>query len=203
MRRSAPKGSAWTLAKKAYTLGRKLYGVINSELHFHDTTNSTSPSTSGTVAHITDIDQGDDVSDRNGRSILAKYVDFKAVYQIHASASASTIRAIVFWDSQNQGSTPTVAEVLATASVVGQYNALTEHKRFHVLFDRLFCVDTTGGRLAKVDTRISLGDKHHIYYEGTAGTAAGKGTIWYLLISTEATNTPSNSTSFRVHYYDN
>ncbi len=60
-----------TMAYSAYRTANKLKGIINSELHAHDTSLTSAISSTGVVTHLSNIDQGDDVGNRQGRSLLA------------------------------------------------------------------------------------------------------------------------------------
>lgn len=206
-RRRAPKrvgkyqGYA-NLALKAFKMAVALKGIINSEKHVHDVALTSAISSTGTVTSISGVAQSDDISGRTGRSVLAKSIQLKTTIASHASATGSRVRTIIFVDNMNQGSTPSVTDILADdGNPESMRNVLTEQGRFRVLYDQIHRLDNVSNKQATIDKYIKL--NHHIFYEGTAAANVGKGSIWLLRVSNEATNTVSQNTETRMRFYDN
>lgn len=182
----------------------RLRGIINSELMNHDLSVSTSSYTnSGAISCCTLISQGVD-SGRVGLSILAKSFELRLRATIHASATFTTLRLIVFTDNMQQGTLPTVTEVLESASMLAQYEADNNLGRFGKLYDGIINLDSSSKQGDYLNVTIPLGNKH-IKFNGTGATQAdqGKQSIYVLGISNEATNAPSVDWVSRVRYYDN
>ena len=183
---------------------QRLKGIINSELHHHDLSVSTgSYTTAGAVSGLTLIAQGDGVSNRQGLSLLAKSLEVRLTADQHASATATALRIIVFTDNMQDGTLPTVTEVLESATVLAHYESDNNIGRFGKLYDQTMVLDV-GGNFKYRNFTIPLGNKH-IKFNGTDATQAsqGKQSIYLLGISNEATNAPSVNWVSRVKYYDN
>ncbi len=191
-------------ASKALSMAKALKGLVNSELHVHDTVVTSSISSTGTVTSLSGVAQSDDISGRTGRSILCKSLQIKSTVATSATATATRIRTILFVDNQNQGSTPNVADVLkADGDPEELRNVLTEQGRFRVLYDSLKVVDPAGTPQVTYDKFIDLGN-HHIYYEGTGAANVGRGSLWMLRVSNEtSTEVPGQNTNIRIRFYDN
>lgn len=189
-------------AYTAYKMAKQLKGIINSEKKFFDTNITSAITSTATVTSLAAIAQGDDVSGRNGRSILCKSVQIRGTYASHASATASRVRIIIFSDRQNQGSTPAATDILVSESPEAMRQIGAEQGRFHVYLDKEFTVDNVARKQIMLDKYLYLGN-HHIKYEGTGTANVGAGSLWCLMVSNEATNTVSQNTNFRIRYYDN
>lgn len=203
MRRAGGKAQSYAnLAVKAFKMAVALKGIINSEKHVHDVGITSAISSTGTVSTISGVAQSDDISGRTGRSILAKSIQLKSTMASHASATGSRVRTIIFVDNMNQGSTPSVTDILTEdGNPEALRNVLTEQGRFRVLYDHIHRLDNVSAKQVTIDKYIKL--NHHIFFEGTAAANVGKGSLWLLRVSNEATNTVSQNTETRLRFYDN
>ena len=191
-----------TAARYAIRGVNMMKGIINSELHRGDVEVNVTPNTTAAIALLTDINQGDDVNNRNGNSILAKYISVRASCAINNSATATMVRFIVFVDGDNDGQTPTAAELLTTpTSILSTINP-DYSARFTILYDKHFTLSINGDRVM-IDKFYKSLNFHIKYITGTGSTGFGRNNIWVYTISSEATNTPNLNIYSRIAWYDN
>lgn len=191
--------SAARYAVKGFNL---LKGIINSELKRFTNNNSITPSTTGTIAHLSSIAQGSDVDGRDGNSLLAKYISFNHQSLINASAVATVIRVIVFIDTESTGgSPPTAAQLLQSPNNTTSMLNSDYTQRFTVIFDDCIDLSINGNRIQNMKHYNSL--NFHIKYTGTSGTNYDKNNIFLYHVSNEATNTPTFDYYYRIAFYDN
>lgn len=179
-----------------------LKGIINSEKKRRDQQGSGNVSVTPSIDLLTPIDQGDEVNERNGNSVLAKYFTFGCTGVINPSAFATIMRYIIFVDNDNDGQTPTATELLT--NVTNMHSALNPDytSRFTILADRFITLSQNGKAIEQHDIFKRL-DFHIKYITGTGSTGFGKSNIWLLLYSNEDTNVPTFDYNFRLVYYDN
>lgn len=192
-----------TLSQAAYGAMRGLNmvkGIINSEKKRYDLTHSFSISTTPTFTLLSGLAEGDDVANRIGNSILAKYLTFDYYVSMNGSASRSTVRVLVFADTQNNGTTPAVADLLIGSNLTSPINP-DNTQRFTVLFDDHIDLSQNGDGIRTIKHYIPL--NFHIRYTASGGTAVTKNNIYMMVVSNEATNTPAFVGDSRLVYYDN
>ena len=190
------------MASKALGIAMGLKKLINVERKFHDVDIADTPTSSGTVLNLSNIAQGDDSDDRTGNSIKAVSLTGRWSAEMHASATFTTFRMIIFRDNEQNGSDPTPANVLEQVSTRGNLNK-DSYGRFTVLRDWYIGLhaDARDAHVAKFYKELN----HHIYYSGTTATDASnrKGALYVLMLSSEATNVPSIAGRIRLRYIDN
>lgn len=181
---------------------RMMKGLINSELHYLDTTETDNVSSSGDISGLTLMATGDTDVTREGNKILAHDVYVRGYAQIHTSALQSIVRIILFVDKECDGVAPTVANVLQTTSYLSPLNQ-NFSKRFVVLHDRSMALNDTGENSKPFKFYVKV--PFHIHYDGTSAniTDAKENQIFLLLISNESTNTPVVNWYARFKWYDN
>lgn len=181
-----------------------LKGIINSELKRFDKTQAANPdnNAAGGFSLLTAIDEGSGVHDRDGNSILAKYLYVKMDTLINASATATMVRVIIFIDGDNSGVTPTAAELLEVASNTNSPINVDTTARFTIIKDLHFPMSINGDRIMHAQFYKKL-DFHIRYRTATGSSGFGKNNIWAYYISNESTNVPSLSIYSRIGFYDN
>lgn len=145
-------------------------------------------STTGTVINISNnVVEGDDIFDRSGTKITV--TESMIRYRAIAVASSQTTRFILFRDVMNQGTTPTVSDVLPNVSVIGNFSDTRyyQQKRFHIINDWIVDVNINGEAI-KTQTFINK-NVGAVLYNGPTNVAAsnGKGAIFLLVIGSAAT----------------
>jgi len=184
---------------------KMLKDAINVEYKVRDAVATQNPSTTATTVLLNGLQKGDDYNNRDGRQVRWKSIQMYLRTQLHASATQSTMRVIVFIDKQSSESSATGAGLLdlTTASAVDAFRNLSNRKRFVVLMDKRVVVNTDFPE--KVTKWYKKIDMKTIYDDGDAGTVADITTnaIYALYCSDEATNVPAVVQNFRLRFIDN
>lgn len=189
------------MAYTAYKGVRMLKGLVNVEKKlFTNSGFSGNPSNTGYITVLNTINAGDDVAERNGNSILAKYMTGKIYITQNSSATNTVVRCIIFQDLANQSSTPSVASVLEAVNPASPMN-VDNVDRYWILYDRMITLSTGGKTMVPLNIFRRL--NFHCKYDGTGGTDYEINAICMLLISNEPTNTPTVTGYWRLAYYDN
>lgn len=199
------KYSAADIAKTALWGVNKLRGLVNSELYKWDVVETgaiITSSQSSYSARLAAIAQGDGDNARTGNSIFARSLNIRGqVIYNSAGTSPEFLRVMVILDTQQVGDqTPNIMDVL-------ENNGYNSHLlkstvgRFKVLFSSIYEVDSVNNLSRSFN--INLPMRHHIRYNGTAGTDMQKGGLYIMAISSEATNGPTFRFDSRLSYHDN
>lgn len=191
-------------AGKALGLASKVYALINPEFKYVDnnTINASLPGTTTITNFITSVGQGSGSSERNGNSILLKYI--KCVFNFKYGISSQPVAIRVTIVTTTTGDAPVAADVYEStgsgaATVLSPWrkNSPIEYK---VWFDKIFHLDQYNPqRVHRYD--IKAKGHHHIKYTGSAPTSTGPGNFWALL--TNDVVGPTYSQLYRISYLDN
>lgn len=179
-----------------------LKGLVNSEMKHVITASASTPSNSGSIIHLTAVGQGDsDVANRSGNSIFVRNLFARLSFERNASATNTFVRYIFFIDTQQVGDTnPTVATVLNSSSTLSALNTGTAG-RFKILKDGMVSLSSSGQ--SAIYKKIYLNMRHHVRYNADSGSDQQKGAIYLLVISDQATNTPTFTYNIKIGYHDN
>lgn len=195
LERNAPLGS-----RQVQRLNKRVNKLLAGiEVKYHDLQpiSQTPTSTTGVVLNISDLDEGDTVLTRSGEKVHAKRVWFKGEITIHASASKTKVRCMVIRQKNNQ--VPAINGILQSGTINAphshQYRKLTA-----VLMDRTYVLNSVSNPMIQFNYNLKV-DKN-IAYSGAAGTDLADGSIYLVLISNEATNTPTVSGYSRLSFTD-
>lgn len=194
------KYSVGDMANAAWKGVKTLQGIINSEKHFLNSGASISPSTTAQVIHLSPVGQDDTISGRTGNSILSKSLTGQFTCVTHASATASFTRVIFLLDLQQVADTAPSISTILESDYISQL-AIASLGRYKVLYNQLITNDNVQHK-SQV-RKINLRFQHHIRYNGTASTDIQKGGIYMVVLSNEATNTPTLAYNMRLGFYDN
>lgn len=156
---------------------------------------STAPSTTAAVSTVFEPY----FSSQNkivGNSIQMKSIHIKCALSLHASATASLVRFIIV--QYKEDGLPTPTDYLEASNIVSTRNI--EHQyEFQTLYDRVHSVDSDD---PKKYWDIRVKPKLPLNYVPASTTIANQG-VYMILVSDEATNTPTLSYSYQVMYCDN
>lgn len=179
-----------------------LTGIINSELKRFDSINDFTPSSTLPYFYcLNQIAQGTDVSNRDGNSILAKYITVNYSTIINPSATATIVRVICFVDTESiSGTTPTLATLLNGTTTNAQLN-VDYTNRYTILFDDKINLSNTGEKLQSIKHYKPL--NFHIKFTSDSTDSWSKNSVWLLMYSNEDTNTPTLDLNARMAFYDN
>lgn len=144
-------------------LEHKRFALLN-------TTNSNT--TAGVVINLTNgIIQGDDINQRSGDQIRIK--SHRLMVRSSAITVNQTFRFIWFRDNMNRGTTPSVLEVLNTASFMSQLApAPLQQKRFTILADFQLDCNVAG---EAIKSRVINISGNNVFYNGATAVAASNG----------------------------
>lgn len=183
---------------------RKLKMLNKPEFKVVDQLLSATTDTSGEIDDICLVAQGDDDNNRSGNSIRIMSIAMNMDATIHASATNSVVRQILFYAKTVNGSAPVVGDVIANAgglNVRGHRNLDNRHNIF-VLKEWRYTLTSANitGRSFKFYKRLNMLQN----YDNTTGTIADlrTGYLGLLTVTNEATNKPSVVTTCRVRFVD-
>lgn len=179
----------------------KLKGLINVEKKKFDIVNTgANILNSGSITHLTAIAQGDTDQNRNGNSVFVRSVNLKGTLNIHASAANSWLRMSLIMDTQQIADTaPAFADIYESTDVNSHLNNLTVG-RFKVLASKTYALDAVNSNKILY---LNVPMRHHVRYNGTAGTDQQKGALYLVFVSNEGTNGPLITHETRVSFHDN
>ncbi len=193
-------------AAKALKLATGLRRLINVEYKtINITIGDTTPTTTGVIQNLTAIAQGDDSGSRDGRKIRLASIKIQGSIKQHETATQTTTRMVLVIDHDNTGTPPTIAELFLTQAVFNTGQAKlgepVPNSRFTVLLDKTFAMSDSGQKLFLLNYYRKL--NHHVVFGGVGATDEGKGSLWLMTGSSEATNTPTLSMTSTTKWIDN
>lgn len=171
----------------------KLKRETNKEVHTATTVNPVDPNTTGTTTHVTAIAQGDNINNRNGNQILVKSLRMKGHVSINSTTSTNQfVRFVLVRDNLGSTTAPSIGDVWSTVAIfaAGRNRAQGPQDlvRFTILMDEWVGMSALGWEIFGIDRYITVNSA--CYFTGTASTDEGKGSIWLMQASNEATNDP-------------
>ncbi len=198
-------GSYLNTASKALAVAYAVKKLINVEYRTITTAFTADPNSSGAVVNLTAIAQGDDIANRQGNKIRAKYIKCKGTIVINASATTSVLRMMIVRDNNGSTTIPAITSLFTDVTTFfNNNNKLGDpqtNSRFTIMFDRFVQLDAVNKSQAVVNWSRTL--DHHIFYTGTAATNEGKGNMYLFIASNEATNDPVVTVDAMVKFIDN
>lgn len=161
-------------------------------------------SAAGTVWALSQgITQGDAVNSRDGTQITVQNVHVRVDVFMPTATIAAGVRVIIFSDTQNNGSLPSVVDVLNSASYIAPYSIIQQvTKRFRVHADSMR--NLTAGGTQQVVFSINRSFTQKISYNGTTDVAAsnGKNAIFMLVITDVGAGFPTYDFTHNIRYLD-
>ncbi len=154
-----------------------------------------------TVVNLSNIAQGDDQDNREGNRIMPIHGILRFSVEVHASATQSCLRILIFIDKEQNGVDPTAALLLQSATDYLANLNRTSFGRFQMLHDRVYPV-TVGNSNAITVHKWFKKLKHNIYYDASAAADASnrKGAMFLMALSNEATNGPTLDAAWRMSF---
>lgn len=162
------------------------------QIRYLDTVhNSTANSTTGSFQLLNGMVQGDTDITRTGNELDATSIQCRGYCYLDSNVAGAvntvrTVRLLVFWDQQPNGSAPVVGDILATTTITNLINSpynRDNQKRFKILIDKRITLnpstlltDSGSGNYVLTPTRVSFRFKRKlartVKYDGNAGTIA-------------------------------
>lgn len=182
-------------AQKALRLAKKAYKL--PELKYKDSSfSTTNPDSSGSLNILMSLNQGTTNNERVGDTVSPTSMTIRGKMNIHSSATATQVRILIFrWLSEAPGA---VTDVLESAAITS-FKSQNLRYQSEILYDRVFQLDSVNRPELYWQKKIKL--KHKICYPESS-SAANRNGIYAIVLSDEATNTPTLDTKYRIFYRD-
>lgn len=186
----------------------KLAGLVKPEfgiLQINSAAGAT-PSTTATLVHLNPLGQDDTSTGRTGDQVFFKSIQLVLRISQNPSATATTCRAMVIVDRSPQGAAFTSGNVLDTTGsmlLVDCFRQQDYRRRFTILFDRIIRLDSYGTkeRAIRMFKRLNIKSEYGLAANGNIGDMSTN-SIYLLLVSDEAVNTPTIVYNSRLRYLD-
>lgn len=181
----------------------EIKGIINAEKKYFQTQAASSYDYNGSIQYLTLIPGGSAESQRNGNSCYVKGVSLRGYAVKHTSATDTVLRIMVCIDKSPNPTGLAASDVLnVTGSTYAPFSGINNDNktRFKVLTTKLVTLNS-GETSSPFKAYLPL--KHHCKWNSSTASDINKGHIFLLIISQEATNTPSVQYRSTVSYYDN
>jgi len=201
-RRYNTLGAVRFLARKAARGVRYIRGLVNSEMFKYDQSQTANSVTqAGTVLALTSIAQGDGDGNRTGNSIFVRSINFKGTLTYNTMGNNEQfVRIILFEDTQQISDTsPSLADVLEAGTTFSHLNSNTVG-RFKILYNHVFALSQNR---PGIPFEINKSMRHHVRYNGTAGTDIQRGALYMMWLSDSSSNYPQLNYETRTSYHDN
>lgn len=193
-------------ANRALALVNNVRRFINVEVKRHDTTGNTTIPAGGTIIGLSDMAQGDGITNRDGDSVkllnLTTRLDFRGS---PASILATYVRVIIFRGKQEDQSGFSATEILESADHLSPKSWENRFKT-KILQDRTYQLmdpePTTGSYAgSKYVTMVTKLHGHVNYATGT--TAIENGGLYCLFVTSATANQPTVDYYHRLTFTDN
>lgn len=214
LKKREPKTAMHKRLRYYYKGGRQIYrdvqalkGMLNVEYKAVTQSYSQNVDSSGTAtANVTLLippTRGDDINQRDGRTIRYKSIQIEGVASMSASAAATNIYIALVWVPQPKGVAPAFSDLLANVTTIGLRN-LDKRGDLVVLRKWRFPLNINGVRSREFKYYRKLNHKS-IFNSGSAGaiTDIETGAFFMFQLSNESTNTPLIAWYSRLRYIDN
>lgn len=190
---------------KALKIAYNIKKVLNVEYKHVETAEAAlAVSQTPDIALLTGVAQGQTDATRNGNQVRAKSLLLRGQVEKNASATYTYVRFILFQDTSSDGAAPSASDLLDTAvgAIVNCPLNKDFGKRFRVLRDKTIILNSARPSHS-FKHFVKLG--HVVEYQGTDATQASTSTghVYLMLVSNEATNTPSVNSTYRFSFIDN
>lgn len=198
------KYSTSQLARKAWQATKYLKGLVNSERMYYDTSLNYNVTNTGLSLPLTAISQGDGPNQRTGNSILVRSLTYRYSLEINPNVTSNTRATFLIVQDTQQiaDATPQVTNLLSTLSPESLLNTGTAG-RFKLLERKTIVLTpaSAGTPCKQVSGYLNL--QTHVRYNGPGDGDIQKGGLYFMWVSSEATNYPLLKGSLRIGYHDN
>lgn len=217
------RGNTWAsnapaLARTALKTAKWVASIVNTEFKFRDRLiSSDMDNQQWTVIPLTDIAQGDDSTQRNGRSVLIKalQLQLKLRLKFPADFDSGVARIMMIRDNTCNGVLPDMSDIMAFSggndTIVTSFRNILDAptNKYSILYDRRFSLDID----FKDEIYFSIYKKFyrsHCKYLGTTAntTDLGPGNVFLAMCCTGTTTVGGNAPmdlvgNTRFRYIDN
>ncbi len=167
--------------------------------------NFTSVGTTGQIANLSLLAQGDTNITRDGNKIQAKKLDIRLKLS-KTVVTVDTLRIVIFVDKEQHGADPGLTDLMTTSAVDSFYN-INQSQRFRILKDMTVVInaDDTGVGADNVYRIFTINLRNMpIHYIGTAADDAscGKNNIYIFMVALEDTTKSVIRSFSRLYFQD-
>lgn len=146
--------------------------------------------------------QGDDSTDRDGDSVKSMSCDIRLLMDQNATPTNQRIRFIVLLQKFSADSiTPQLADTHESGTVFSSFRNIPNSYGFKVLTDQTINLDTD--KNAMVSRKFHYKLNHHMKFDAGDGLSVRYGQLWYLIMTSEATNRATYDLTARYRFVDN
>lgn len=177
-------------AVKALRLARRVKSMVNTEYKVVDNNiNFLVENATYNIQYITGIDQGDDMNQRNGRSVLMKSLSLQMRIYLGSVFNHSVIRLVLIRDNTCQSAIPTMNQIFTSVSGDQAINSFRQvlsapTNKYTILWDKRINIDADYKDEVFINKYFHI-NKHIKYLNTTsASTAAGPGSLFLAAICT-------------------
>lgn len=194
-----------TLLQQVRSL-QKAVASLRPELKLTDISISlVNVTTAGSVTHITGIAQGDDTNGRTGNSISVKNIGLKGIIDEASMTNTGYYRYAFVVDKQQIADTsPGVADIF-TGNPLTLFPTAASRDRFTILYLSPIISGTaakSGNRLQAGYVQYDWSGNINVAYNGTATSDIQKNGIYFVFLSSDASNTVDFTATCRLQYTD-
>lgn len=188
-------------AVKALAIAKKVADMVNTEYKAQQVTISDTPNTTGSVTTLSLMSQGIAEHERVGDSVKLQRYSGRMSFTQHASATSTIVRMIIFQGKQERGNPYNIGEIIYNGSSTSVISPKNYDQRFNtkIMFDKTYTLSKQGTTVKMLDLNLPL--NWHLEYEDNT-TSIFNGGLYMVLISNEATNTPTVKGELRLTYTD-
>lgn len=195
----------WSQRDSPRSSGRPVLRYRQHELGVIETTMVADPNSTGSVASVTPIPQGDDVAFRHGNTVILRRVVVSGSILRAGSGSNTKVRYVLFRDNLGTTTQPVLTDVFKDATQffsnkvrLGDPQSMA---RFTILWDWFTILNNSTDR---PNTWFHMDKKLNslCMFTGTASTDEGKGNLYLIQASSEPTNDPAVLGSVQVWFTD-
>ncbi len=157
----------------------------------------------GTLHRLSDISQGDDISNRSGDVISMQHLRMRFnFFDTNATARSGTVRVIIFTDSMGSGASVGITEVVNQANHLSPISGINiQRHRFKVLHDEMFSVVSATNYQERPHTLLlKVGQKRYYNDASATATNTGKNALYMLVFGSTVNMT--YDFAFQLRYTD-
>lgn len=162
--------------------------------------------TTAGVIQLNDIDEGNSEHERNGSGIFMRHLSMSGTISQDVEVVGTTLlhRLVVVVEySHAVGTDPTWLNVFDNTSVYALRN-YDGRTKYNVIFDKVYSTvrDESATVRSLIPFQIFRKLNKRVAYTGNVGTSVIKNALWFMYVSTAATNQVDLDYNFHVTYED-
>lgn len=196
------------MAAKALRTANYLRGLINVEFKRYDTVQTLSVlPTASQIINLSNITQGDEVNQRNGRTIMAKSSYLNGTLRLGDDIENCSFRYIIFYDKVSNLVAPTTDQILSyPTDIKSPLNPDYAGNRFIIIADKRFQMDQQNNPIQWTKVFRKLPNNHHLVWNGPTPLGQISGHL-FMLVMARHTNVATLPVTFDythcIQYVDN